>query len=472
MKKKILISLLVAGVCVLSSATVAMAILLGRNKDGENSYSSSSVSSSVSSFSEESSVGNASSESISDSVSSTNDSTVSASSEVDSSILESSAEESATSESVSVCNHTYDLQRFDEDGHWLACACGEGLTATQHQLGDWMTDGEAHWRACACGYQAQKAKHTLGEWQSNESGHWKACGECGYRAEDGAHTYGAWEMDSATHWKACSVCGLKKEEGTHGFGTIWEQDENNHWKSCACGQKSEEDEHKFGDWTIGEDTHSKTCACGQTTSAAHAFVKKADETHHWAECLCGKQTERIAHTLGGDNRCAECGRDCSTVGIVYENGVAVGVEENFTGEELIIASSRDGQTITGINSFAFYNLGIKQVILPNTITSIHASAFRNCTGLTEIVIPASVTSIGDHAFQGCTQLTRVIFENPDGWEVSAIVADEYETPTWVALEGEIDLSDEEIAAAYLAGEEPFKEFASLQNCLWRRRVEE
>jgi hypothetical protein len=47
--------------------------------------------------------------------------------------------------------------------------------------------------------------------------------------------------------------------------------------------------------------------------------------------------------------------------------------------------------------------------IPNSVTSIDASAFSNCTSLTSITIPNSVTSIGMMAFDGCTNLTSVTF---------------------------------------------------------------
>ena len=44
---------------------------------------------------------------------------------------------------------------------------------------------------------------------------------------------------------------------------------------------------------------------------------------------------------------------------------------------------------------------IKDLVIPNSVTSIGNSAFEYCTGLTSVTIPNSVTSIGDGAFYGC-----------------------------------------------------------------------
>jgi hypothetical protein len=48
-----------------------------------------------------------------------------------------------------------------------------------------------------------------------------------------------------------------------------------------------------------------------------------------------------------------------------------------------------------------------QFIIPETVTSIDTSAFRDCTGLTHATIPGSVKSIGNDAFRGCASLTQV-----------------------------------------------------------------
>ena len=50
--------------------------------------------------------------------------------------------------------------------------------------------------------------------------------------------------------------------------------------------------------------------------------------------------------------------------------------------------------------------------IPNSVTSIKKSAFRECSGLISIEIPDSVTSIGNDAFVGCSNLTSI--EIPKG----------------------------------------------------------
>ncbi len=58
--------------------------------------------------------------------------------------------------------------------------------------------------------------------------------------------------------------------------------------------------------------------------------------------------------------------------------------------------------------FSGYNL--KEIILPNSVTSIGAYAFEGCSELTFITIPSSVTHINSSAFSGCSGLTSIIVE--------------------------------------------------------------
>ena len=69
-------------------------------------------------------------------------------------------------------------------------------------------------------------------------------------------------------------------------------------------------------------------------------------------------------------------------------------------------------TVTSIGRSAFYDCdGLTSVTIPNSVTTIGFGAFEDCSSLTSVTIPNSVTSIGDYAFNGCYGLTSVTIPN-------------------------------------------------------------
>ena len=64
--------------------------------------------------------------------------------------------------------------------------------------------------------------------------------------------------------------------------------------------------------------------------------------------------------------------------------------------------------VTTIGSSAFRDCtSLTSINIPDSVTTIDHSAFLDCSGLTSITIPDSVTTIGDQAFFGCSSLTSI-----------------------------------------------------------------
>ena len=69
-------------------------------------------------------------------------------------------------------------------------------------------------------------------------------------------------------------------------------------------------------------------------------------------------------------------------------------------------------SVTSIGGGAFSGCsGLTAITIPNSVTSIVSSAFSGCSGLTSVTIPNSVTSIGNRGFSGCSGLTSITIPN-------------------------------------------------------------
>ena len=69
-------------------------------------------------------------------------------------------------------------------------------------------------------------------------------------------------------------------------------------------------------------------------------------------------------------------------------------------------------SVTNIGNDAFISCsGLTSVTIPNSVKRIGYSAFENCSGLTSVTIPNSVTYIAGGVFSGCSGLTSVTIPN-------------------------------------------------------------
>ncbi len=76
-----------------------------------------------------------------------------------------------------------------------------------------------------------------------------------------------------------------------------------------------------------------------------------------------------------------------------------------------------GSGVTELGDSTFSCSGLTSITIPENVTLIGSTAFWNCSGLQSVTIGSGVTSIGDGAFLLCSNLQEVHFENPNGWIV-------------------------------------------------------
>lgn len=90
-----------------------------------------------------------------------------------------------------------------------------------------------------------------------------------------------------------------------------------------------------------------------------------------------------------------------------DNTAVIVTRYNGTAADVTIPSRYKGKPVTMIDHAAFHNSAVTSVTIPDSVTSIHDSAFAYCSSLTNISIPNSVTAIGSFAFEGCTKLESI-----------------------------------------------------------------
>ena len=95
--------------------------------------------------------------------------------------------------------------------------------------------------------------------------------------------------------------------------------------------------------------------------------------------------------------------DCSGLTSVHITDIAAWCKITF--------SSYDSNPLRYAHHLFINGEEIKDLVIPNSVTSIGGSAFSGCRYLTSVTIPNSVTSIGNSAFDGCYNLTSVTIPN-------------------------------------------------------------
>lgn len=95
---------------------------------------------------------------------------------------------------------------------------------------------------------------------------------------------------------------------------------------------------------------------------------------------------------------------CSIDGVLFDKGQTTLIKVPAAGiRDYVIPNS-----VTRIDSSAFSGAAsLTNVTIPDSVTAIGVNAFQSCLGLKNIIIPNSVVQIGNVAFSGCTGLTNL-----------------------------------------------------------------
>ena len=120
----------------------------------------------------------------------------------------------------------------------------------------------------------------------------------------------------------------------------------------------------------------------------------------YAEGYAGVHIDGIYYDFDGNN--AIVVNNSRNTEFSYYGDIVIPSEVTYNGQIY---------NVTSIASEAFMWEGITSIKIPNSVTSIGGSAFRECRKLTSIMIPNSVTNIEGNVLSGCSGLTSITVES-------------------------------------------------------------
>ena len=141
--------------------------------------------------------------------------------------------------------------------------------------------------------------------------------------------------------------------------------------------------------------------------------------------------------------------DCKMLEAVHISDIAAWCRITFEGSEIsdYLAQNRSANPLFHAHHLYLNNEEIKDLVIPDGITSIGNYAFYNCTELSSVTIPESITSIGIAAFYGCSGLTELHISDIPAWcnisfQGSQVTSPSFSNPLYYAHH--LYLNDEEI----------------------------
>ncbi len=212
------------------------------------------------------------------------------------------------------------------------CVCGYVIkAAAEHSWSDWaqVEGSNTHERSCTVCSSGKETgecsggdeatcvaksvcatcKQPYGElgahnvdkntWKTDGTNHWHQCTVCNTHIEDETAHSMAWvTTDSSQHWQACSVCGYEDDTTRDSHAMNTKYDASGHWTECVCGKKTESVSHTLGEYQVGQNGHYQACTCGyQTAEASHNYKAAWDDTQHYEVCeQCKSKINAAQHS--------------------------------------------------------------------------------------------------------------------------------------------------------------------------------
>lgn len=174
---------------------------------------------------------------------------------------------------------------------------------------------------------------------------------------------------------------------------------------CECGEIDPNHEHNFVNGTC--------TICGEKVHE-HNYID--------GKCECGEIDPNHTHNFV-NGTCTICNQQ-QAAGLYDVNGVMIaswetsGINDTCSNARVVITNTYPKtkkviipETVTTIGNSAFKDCALTEIIIPKSVTTIGNSPFYGCTLLKEIIIPESVATIDNWAFYGCKSLSKISLPN-------------------------------------------------------------
>ena len=200
---------------------------------------------------------------------------------------------------------------FDEQGHWFACAnCDEKLEFAAHSGGEATCSEKAVCSTCNQAYgELDSSNHEqTATMKYDENGHWYACANCDEKLEYAAHSGGEATCSQKAVCSTCNQAYGELDGDNHGDLNVVNYDENGHWFTCSdCGDDLVYAAHSGGEATCSQKAVCSTCnqAYGELDGDNHGdCTLEYNDVAHWYNCPdCDEVVDFGEHT-GGEVTCS------------------------------------------------------------------------------------------------------------------------------------------------------------------------
>lgn len=107
---------------------------------------------------------------------------------------------------------------------------------------------------------------------------------------------------------------------------------------------------------------------------------------------------------------AVVGADGETQYVLPASITEIGADAFYGCKKLQYVLFADNSALTAVGSYAFGSCSsLKEIVIPNSVSSIGTYIFSSCSSLETVVLPASLSEIPQSAFNGTTKLTTLTY---------------------------------------------------------------